>query len=193
MDAAKQIYLFGIRKKAETLKLIRTIAGEQLTSERNEGEITFLKLSLGGKQATAGSAQWNFLHLAVTPDMIIAATRSETLKEVLATRANGPAGGGIAAVPQFQANRVKYPENLNSLSYLDFQKIDWQGMKDRWIEEAKKSTGAKSLSASKDPAPTPAADWLSQINPKVFARHLHYSSSVSWKDAKGIHWDQWIE
>ena len=193
MDTAKQVYIFGIRKKAETLKLIRTIAGEQLGSERNEGDVTFLKLSLGGKQGTTGSAQWNFFHLAVTPDMIIASGRSETLKEVLAARANGPAGGGLAALSQFQANRTKYPENLDSLSYLDFQKIDWQGMKDRWIEEAKKGTVAKNVSAAKDAPPSAPADWLSQINPRVFARHLHFSSSVSWKDAKGIHWDQWIE
>jgi hypothetical protein len=193
MDAAKQVYFFGIRKKPETLKLIRTIAGEQVTSERNEGDVTFLKLSLGGKQGTAGSAQWNFFQLAVTPDMIIAASRSETLKEALATRANGPAGGGIAALPQFQATRAKYPGNLNSLSYLDFQKVDWQGMKERWIEEAKKGASTKSLSPSKDTVSSPTSDWISQINPQVFARHLHFSSSVSWKDAKGIHWDQWVE
>jgi hypothetical protein len=193
MDTAKQVYFFGIRKKPETLKLFRTVAGEQLTSERNEGDVTFLKISLGGKQSTAGSAQWNFFHLAVTPDMIIGASRVETLREVLATRAKGPAGGGIATVPQFQANRTKYPENLNSLSYLDFQKIDWQAMKDRWIEEAKKNSPAKSVSTSNNAGPSTLPDWLSQINPQVLARHLHFSSSVSWKDAKGIHWDQWVE
>lgn len=193
MDTAKQVYFFGIRKKPETLKLIRTIAGEQLGPERNEGDITFLKLSMGSKQSAAGSAQWNYFHLAVTPDMIIAASRSETLREVLATRARGPVGGGIGAVPQFQANRAKYPGNLNSLSYLDFQKIDWPGMKERWVEEAKKSPAAKPVSTSNTAGPSAAADWLSLVNPQVFARHLHYSSSVSWKDAKGIHWDQWIE
>jgi hypothetical protein len=78
------------------------------------------------------------------------------------------------------------------LSYLDFQKIDWQGMKDRWVEEAKKEASAKTVGDSKNSG-IAAADWLSMINPKVFARHLHFSSSVSWKDAKGIHWDQWIE
>jgi len=193
MDTAKQVYFFGIRKKPETLKLIRTIAGEQMGPERNEGDVTFLKISAGGKQSTAGSAQWNFIHLAVTPDMIIVANRSETLREVLATRAKGPAGGGIGAVPQFQANRAKYPENLNSLSYLDFQKIDWPGMKNRWIEEAKKSPVVKPVSTSNNAGPSTAADWLSLVNPQVFARHLHISSSVSWKDSKGIHWDQWIE
>ena len=79
------------------------------------------------------------------------------------------------------------------MSYLDFQKIDWQGMKDRWMEDAKKGAVVKAVSATKDAAPSTAADWLAQIDPQVFARHLHFSSSVSWKDAKGIHWDQWIE
>jgi len=193
MDTAKQFYLFGIRNKPEVLKLFRTIAAEQITSEKNEGFVTFLKISLGGKQGEAGLAQWNFFHLAVTPDMIIGASKSETLREALAARAKGPASGGIASVPQFQANRAKYPENLNTLSYLDFQKIDWPALKARWVEDAKKNTGAKALAPSKDTPQAAVADWLSQVNPQVFARHLHYSSSVSWKDAKGIHWDQWVE
>jgi hypothetical protein len=193
MDTANQVYFFGIRKKPETLKLLRTIAGEQLTSERSEGDITFLKISLGGKQGAAGSAQWNFFNLAVTPDLIIGTSRMETLREVLATRAKGAANGGMAAVPQFQAGRAQFPENLNGLSYLDFQKVDWQALKDRLIEEAKKNSATQTGSSSREAAPPAALDWLTQINLQVFARHLHYSSSVSWKDSKGIHWDQWVE
>jgi len=55
--------------------------------------VTFLKISLGGKQGAAGTAQWNFFHLAVTPDMIIGASRIETLREALATRTKGTASG----------------------------------------------------------------------------------------------------
>ena len=61
------------------------------------------------------------------------------------------------------------------------------------VEEAKKSPVAKTVSSSKNTAPSTVPDWLGQINSQVFARHLHYSSSVSWKDSKGIHWDQWVE
>ena len=193
MDAAKQVYFFGMRKKPETLKLIRTVFSEQLTSERNEGDVTFLKISLGGKQSGAGDAQWNFFNLAVTPDMILGASKIETLRDVLSNRGQASDAAGLATVPQFQAGRRKFPENLNGLSYFDFQKVDWQAVKNRWSEEAKKSSAAKSLSASKDAAPSTASDWLAQMNLQVVARHLHYSSSVSWKDAKGIHWDQWVE
>lgn len=193
MDSAKQVYFFGIRRKPETLKLIRTVFSEQLVSERNEGDVTFLKVSLGGKQSGAGSAQWNFFNLAVTQDMILGASRIETLREVLANRVNASAAG-LATLPQFQAGRAQFPENLNGQSYFDFQKVDWQALKDRWIEEAKKkSSVAKTVNASKDAVPSTAPDWLAQINPQVFSRHLHYSSSVSWKDSKGIHWDQWVE
>ncbi len=192
MDSAKQVYFFGIRKKPETLKLMRTVLSDQLTSERNEGDVTFLKISLGGKQSSAGSAQWNFFNLAVTPDMILGATRMETLREALANRARNSAAG-LATVPQFQAARAQFPEKLDGLSYFDFQRIDWQVLKDRWMEEAKKSPVAKTVNSSKDAVPSAAPDWLAQINPQVFSRHLHYSSSVSWKDSKGIHWDQWVE
>ena len=193
MDSTKQVYFFGIRKKPEALKLMRTVFSDQITSERNEGDVAFLKISLGGKQGIAGVAQWNFFNLAVTQDMILGANRIETIREVLSNRAHASTVAGLATVPQFQAGRAKFPENLNGLSYFDFQKVDWQALKDRWIEEAKKSPVAKTVNASKDAVPSTAPDWLAQIDPQVFARHLHYSSSVSWKDSKGIHWDQWVE
>ena len=193
MDSTKQVYFFGIRKKPEALKLMRTVFSDQITSERNEGDVAFLKISLGGKQGIAGVAQWNFFNLAVTQDMILGANRIETLREVLSNRAHASTVAGLATVPQFQAGRAKFPENLNGLSYFDFQKVDWQALKDRWIEEAKKSPVAKTVNASKDAVPSTAPDWLAQIDPQLFARHLHYSSSVSWKDSKGIHWDQRVE
>ena len=192
MDSTKQVYFFGIRKKPETLRLMRTVFSDQLTSERNEGDVTFLKISLGGKQASAGVAQWNFFNLAVTQDMILGASRIETLREVLSNRAH-VSTAGLATVPQFQAGRAQFPEKLIGLSYFDFQKVDWQALKDRWIEDAKKRSVAKTVSSSKNSVASAAPDWLAQINPQVVSRHLHYSSSVSWKDSKGIHWDQWVQ
>jgi len=192
MDSTKQVYFFGIRKKPETLKLIRTVFSDQLTSERNEGDVTFLKISLGGKQGIAGVAQWNFFNLAVTQDMILGANRLESVREVLSNRAHASTAG-LATVPQFQAGRAHSPENPNGLSYFDFEKVDWQGLKDRWIEAAKKGPVAKTVSSSKNTAASTAPDWLARIDPQVFARHLHYSSSILWKDSKGIHWDQWVE
>ena len=196
MDSTKQVYFFGIRKKPETLKLMRTVFSGQITSERNEGDVTFLKVSLRGKQGSVGVAQWNFVNLAVTQDMILGANRIETLRDVLAYHPHASTTAGLASLPQFQAGRAKFPEKLNGLSYFDFQKVDWQALKDRWIEESKKSPVAKTVNSSQNavPAvPSTAPDWLTQIHPQVFSRHLHYSSSVSWKDSKGIHWDQWVE
>jgi hypothetical protein len=193
MDTAKQVYFFGIRKKPETLRLMRTVFSEQITSERNEGDVTFLKISVGGKQSGAGTAAWNFFHVAVTQDMILGATRAETLREVLANRVQTSTKAGLAGVPQFQAGRAGFPGNLSGLGYFDFQKVDWQAAKDRWMQDVKKSAVAKTVSTSKEGVQSTVPDWLGQMNLQVISRHLHYSSSVSWKDAKGIHWDQWVE
>jgi hypothetical protein len=193
MDNAKQVYFLGIRKKPEFLKLMRTVFSDQLTSERNEGDVTFLKISLGGKQGSAGVAQWNFFNLAVTPNMILGANRIETLRETLAYHASVSNSTGLASVTRFQAGRAQFPDNLSGFGYFDFQKIDWQAWKDRLVEEEKKSRATKSVDPSKNTTSPTATERLLQINPQVFSRHLHYSSSVSWKDSKGIHWDQWIE
>jgi hypothetical protein len=34
---------------------------------------------------------------------------------------------------------------------------------------------------------------LTDANPQVFPRHLHFMAGASWKDAKGIHFDSWLE
>ena len=195
LDSTKQAFFFSIRNKPEVLKLLRSTLGERVSSERNEGDATLLKISLSGNQTSAGVAQWNFFQIAVTPDMVIAASSIDTLRETLAYRAKASATGGLAGVPQFQANRGSPPPNLIGMSYFDFQKIDWQAAKDHWLQQPKKPRIAKGVAGAgtASTAPSTIPDWLSQINPQSLSRHLHTSWSVSWKDAKGIHWDQWIE
>jgi hypothetical protein len=192
MDPAAQVIFFGIRKKPEILKLIRTIFGDRLTSERNEGDTTYLKISLQGGQNEAGVAQWNFYNLAVTPDAVLGASRSETLRDLLSQRALTPTGAGFAVSPQLQNARTQFPEKLNAVSFFDFQKLDWQGWRDRWIAEAKSAEAQLAKSGGK-PGNPQGLDWLKQINTQVFSRHLHFASSASWKDAKGLHYDGWLE
>jgi hypothetical protein len=195
LDSAKQVFFLSISNKPDTLKLLRATFGDRVTSERNEGDATLLKISLSGNQSSAGVAQWNFFQVAVTPDMVIGASSIDTLRETLAYRAKAPATGGLASVPQFQADRGSAPANLIGLSYFNFQKVDWQAAKDHWLQNVKTPQIAKGTTGmgttSTDPAKIP--DWVSQVNAQALSRHLHTSWSVSWKDAKGIHWDQWIE
>jgi len=189
LDPQKAVYVFGIRKKPETLKLLRSIFGEQITSERTEGDVTFLKISLHGNQGSKGVAQWDFYHLAITPDFIVGATRNETVRDLVAARGSS----GAAAAAQFQAARAAYPEKINGLNYFDFQKIDWPALKARWIEEAKKVSETQSATAQQKAAAAKVPSLLTDANPQVFPKHLHFMAGASWKDAKGIHFDQWIE
>jgi len=194
MDLDKQVYFLGIRNKPDTLKLIRTLFSEQISSERAEGDTTFLKVSLGGSQSAAGIAQFNFYHVAVTPDAILGAHKLDTLHQILAQRAQNTAPG-FASLPQFQAARAQFPQNIDGLNYVDFKKVDWPGLKDHWIREMKKATTAKALAGQKaTPAPaTPVPAWIEQIDPQVFARHLHSAFAASWKDGKGFHFEEWLD
>src|SRR5260370_15449509 len=117
MDTAKQVYFFGIRKKPETLRLMRTVFNEQITSERNEGDVTFLKISVGGKQSGAGTAAWNFFHVAVTQDMILGATRAETLREVLANHAQASTTAGVSRGPPIPAGPAPDSRNIHALRF----------------------------------------------------------------------------
>jgi hypothetical protein len=192
LDPANQVIFLGIRKKPEILKLIRTIFGDQLTSERNEGDTTYLKISLRGGQNDAGVMQWNFYNLAVTPEAILGASRSQTLRDLIARRTPMPTGAGFAVSPQLQTARAQFPEKLNGVSFFDFQKLDWQALKDRWLAEAKSAEAKAPKTGAKISNPH-GLDWLEQINTQVLFRHLHFASSASWKDAKGLHYDGWLE
>ena len=195
MDPQKAVYYLGIHNKPDTLKLLRTIFSDQLGSERNEGDTTFLKVSLGGGQGSTGIAQWNFYHLAVTPTFLVASSRSETLREFLAkgSAANGTTPATLP--PAFQSARGQFPATVNALSFINLQKIDYQALKTRWIEEAKKAAKATAKKSSDGTAQPPAgeAEWLLNVDPQVFARHLHFLAGASWKDSKGLHFDEWLE
>jgi hypothetical protein len=192
LETTQQVYFLGIRKKSETLRLLHSVFGDQLTSERAEGDATFLKLSLGGGQNRAGVAQWNFFNLAVTPAAILGSSRAQTLHDLLAQHAQMPVAGGLAAAPAYQTARSKYPGKVSGMSFFNFQKVDWQAAKDHWIQEAREAQARAGKNGGK-PGDTHSLDWLEQVNTQIFSRHLHTASGASWKDAKGLHFEEWIE
>src|ERR1700686_88118 len=186
LDPDKKIFFAGIRNKPESLKLIRTILSDRLTSERNEGNVTYLKISLKGNQGATGVAQWNLYHLAVTPDLLLESSKSETLRGMLSQ-------AGTASLPaNLQAARAQFPEKLIGFSYYDLQKLDWPALKQNWkTQMTKAAVESKSTDAAQKTKML--NDWMSNLNPGVFPRHLHSMTGGSWKDASGVHFDEWLD
>ena len=151
-----------------------------------------MKISTHGNQGTADVTQRDFYHLAVTPHFVLAGSRNETLRDLLATRSTQSPSKTLEANPQFQAARAAYPDKLDGIYYFDFQKVDWPAMKARWIEEAKKASKNSTLDSQKN-ALSQVPTLLGNVNPQVFPRHLHLMAGASWKDSKGIHFDQWLQ
>ena len=189
LDPKGQTYFIGIRDKQASLRLLRTLLGDRISSEHNEGDTTYVKFSLGGSQGNAGVMQWDFFYLAVTPNLILASKRRDTLQQQIALRS----ATGTALPASLQTARAQFPERLNGISFFDFQKLDWQALKDKWIAESAKSGTAFQGGHATAKAPGPPPAWLLQFNTQVLPRHLHVSTSASWKDSKGIHFDGWIE
>jgi hypothetical protein len=189
LDPDKRVFFAGIRNKPETLKLIRTILSDRLTSERNEGNVTYLKISLKGNQGATGVAQWKFYHLAVTPDLLLGASRSETLRGTLSQAR--PAGADSLPA-NLRAARAQFPEKLIGFSYYDLQKIDWPALQQNWKTQLTK-TASESRSADTAQRSKMLDIWMNNLDPAVFPRHLHSMTGGSWKDAKGVHFDEWLD
>jgi hypothetical protein len=189
LDDAQKVYLLGIKNKPDALKLTRSLMGDRITSERSEGNTTYLKVSLQGGQTSVGVAQWNFYYLAMTPTLLFGSSKSDVLHQYVRQT---PATPDATQLKSLLAARAQFPEKLNGFSYFDFQKVDWPGLKAKWIADANKAAQtAKSTDATQ--TDKKLADWLVQVNPDVFSRHLHSMTGASWKDAKGVHFDEWLD
>ena len=195
LDPAKQVYVLGIQKKAETLRVLRSVLAERVVSERAEGDTTFLKISASGTTSAAGTASWNYYHLAVTNNLIVAASRLDSVREALSLQ-KGTADHEDLVPPAWLASRAQYPSKVTGLNFMDFQKIDWSAVKARWnADEVRKtrtaagSIGKTSMNEHAD-AFTKA---MKDLDPQVFPRHLHFSTGAGWKDMRGVHFDGWIE
>ena len=188
LDPDKKVYFAGISNKPEILKLMRTILSDRITSERNDGNVTYLKISLKGNQGSTGVAQWGFYHLAVTPNLVLGAPKGETLRATLSQ----VAAGDPALPKNLQTARAKFPELLNGFSYFDFQRLDWPAVKRQWISQAT-SKARETKTADADRTVKQINDWFQTLNPEVFPRHLHSLTGASWKDAAGVHFDEWVD
>jgi len=197
LDPAKRVYILGIRKKPETLKLLRAGLGNRIISERSEGTTTFFKASEGGTDSSAGTASWKYYHIGVTNEVIVFSKRYESVRETLAS-SNSASSTGPGAQPtsqKWQVFRTQFPAKVNGLSFLDFQKVDWGAVKERWQTESHQGSAAAGANrkTNTDTQAGAFATALKDLDPQVFARHLHFSAGASWKDASGLHFDGWIE
>jgi hypothetical protein len=190
LSPENQVYILGIRKKPEILRLMRMIFSDRITSERTEGDATLLKIAKHGTESSAGSIQWGAYHVAVTPDLLIGASTLRALRTVLAQRTAAGTAPGLAALPQFLEARSRFPRSLNGLGFFDVQRVDWQALKNSWLAAARKPAPPHSGGAKQT---APAYAWLDQLDLSVISRHLHTMSSASWKDAKGVRFDGWID
>jgi hypothetical protein len=165
LNPDKKVFFAGIRNKPESLKLIRTILSDRLTSERNEENVTYLKISLKGNQGAAGVAQWKFYHLAVTPDLLLVASKSETLRGMLSQ----PPPAGTSSLPaNLRAARAKFPETLIGFSYYDLQKLDWPALQQNWKAQMTKAA-TESQKADAAQKTKGLNDWMDSINPVAFS------------------------
>jgi hypothetical protein len=192
LDPRKQVYILGIQNKPEVLKVLRGALAERVASERTEGGTTFVKISEGGMASSAGTAAWNYYHLGVTGDVIVASNHLESVRDTLAQR-KGAAADNNQVSQTWQAARAQFPAKIGGINLFDFQKVDWAAAKERWTAEARKTAAKANQKAAAETDSSPFNKALKDLDPQVFSRHLHLSASAGWKDAQGVHFDGWIE
>jgi hypothetical protein len=190
-DLRNNTFFLGIGNRANALKLIRHAFIDNITSDTDLNGVTFLTLSSGNAQTPSGSGSYAApkFQLAVTDDLILVSANKAALRAPLAKKKSPSTPGQLA--PFFEAHSG-VPSTVNGLSFVDFQKFDWQSLKQLPLQNVADKSTSKSMFPDKSTPPAQKS-WLDEIDPKVFSRHLHLSYGYSWKDATGIHLEGWLD
>jgi hypothetical protein len=189
LDADKKIFFLGISDKPGTMKILHTIFGEQITSEHDEDNVTYFKIASKSSKSGSGIAMWDSYQLAMTPNLLLGSTTAGSLQDAIA---HGTAATANSLPKNFRAARAQFPRTLSGFSFVDFQKLDWPAIQQNWAAQAVKAASQAKTSDAKEKA----GQWnefLLHVNPAVFPRHLHSMTGASWKDDKGVHFDEWMD
>ena len=204
LDDSQKVYLLGINNKPSALKLTHTLFTDQISSEHTVGDTTFLKISSRQGQSStspqpssSGSASTTYSlasppsshFLAFTPAVLLVSENGDTLQPYLS---HPPASPDPARFKNLLAARAQLPQKLNGFSYFDLQKLDWPGLRAKWVTQAHQSSHSAN-SASTAGTQNNWENWLAQIKPDVFSKYLHTMAGGSWKDAHGVHFEDWLD
>jgi len=189
-EFGKGIYFIGVRNRDVALKLLRRAFLDNITADEDEAGVTCFTLDMNRPAAGQSANARSKFYLAVTKDIILLSAHRESLKAPLAQNASAAAPAQLAP---FFASHNDGHASINGLSFTDWQKFDWNSLKD--LPSRNKTAGTSTLLgfAPDKSDPAKSKSWLDEIDPKVFTKHLHLGLGYSWKDANGLHFDGWID
>ena len=189
-DFGKNTFFVGVRNRNNVLKLLRRAFIDEISADVDLNGVTYLTLDMSKPAEGQKSNSGTKFYLAVTKEMTLVAAQGESLRAPLAQSA---ASATATPLTPFLSSHNDGHATLNGLSFVDFQKFDWQSLKN--LPGRNKAVGTSVVLglAQDKAAPAPEKSWLEEIDPKVFSRHLHLSLGYSWKDEHGLHIDGWID
>ncbi|HEV2289637.1 MAG TPA: hypothetical protein VGR81_11850 [Candidatus Acidoferrales bacterium] len=186
------LYALTIRNPEKLLPVLQhAFPGEQ-ASTKQLGDTTYITVALGSSSTSAPDPP--ALYMALTPTMLLASHQRVRLNDALARL--HPASGSapvdvISRNPDFLRARAALPAKLDSLSYTNFARYNWQKMFADLQKDIDEQAQAAAKAANKQPPPS--FDWIQGFNANVISRYLHFSVGGAWKDPSGIYFDSYIQ
>ena len=186
------LYALTIRNPEKLVPILQhAIPGEQ-ASVKQLGDTTYITVNLGGSSASALDPP--ALYIALTPTMLLASHQIESVRDAVA-RLHSSTGSATTDVlshnSDFLKARAVLPAKLNSLSYANLARTNWQKM----FADLEKTINEQAQAAAKaaNKQPPPSFDWIQGFDPSVISRYLHFSVGGGWKDSSGIYFDSYIQ
>jgi hypothetical protein len=199
----------------QVLTVLRKLAAGAFARQKKIFGATVVEFDTGTVAAINGRpARRDPLLLAVAQDMLVISSNDVEMNKLLARNASAEASpaGSLAADASFITARRQLPAELNSISYTDFSRMNWEprvqalnrklaDQKERLLERARKAEDGDG-----DIAPdTQLAARLRQQSEdlggieRIFIeilplaqKHLKVSIGGSWKSADGVFFDSFV-
>lgn len=192
VNPSDTLYALTIRNPEKLLPILQHAFPGERASAKQLGDTAYITVALGAPSASTPDPP--ALYMALTPTMLLASHQRERLNEALA-RLHPASGSAPADVisrnPDFLKARAVLPAKLDSLSYTNFARYNWQKL----FADLEKNINEQAQAAAKaaNKQPPPSFDWIQGFDASVISRYLHFSVGGAWKDSSGIYFDSYIQ
>jgi hypothetical protein len=200
--------MFPLTNGEQVLTSMRNFAAALFAKEKKVSGATLVEIDMGTAERPES------LFLAVAKNMLVIGSNDVEMGKLLARNATGadsPAGS-VAADTKFLLARKDFPAELNSISYTDFARLNWESrvqaiqkkMTDQKQVLLDRAQSAEKGGENAPPDPALAARLRNQADSlggfekalveilPLAQKHLKISIGGSWKAADGVFYDSYV-
>ncbi len=186
-----QVFALTVSNPQRILDLIHKLSPRSISEETQENGVTFFKTAAQIPTGGASQSPATDNYVALTPQLLLASTDKQVLRDFVARAGSGQSGASGASLadnPEVRRIRAMFPAEVLGFSITDYTHTDWQ----KELADAFTESGQEDKSKI-TPEELQLREGLKRIPWATAFGAFHWSVSAWWKDTDGIHFESRVQ